>query len=462
MDPEHAISETASKIGAAVERGIRTGEHLAANVYGYTDVDIEHLAWFIAGFTTTVSTAVSALLICDHILHLGQPELQVHVIRIAWMVPVYALDACFGLISNGYGWFWGSLRDIYEAFTIYSFLHLLFAMLDGEKNVIKMLTYKTALPALAPFCWCGEMQMGEVFFIRCKFGVLQYVLLKPICCLAEIITYSFGVYGGHQRFAWTEAYIYIAVVTNVSQMVALYSLLTFYQHMHKELARWNPLPKFACIKMVVFFTYWQGLVLGILQQYRVIRGTEYFTSRQVNNGLQNLCICVEMVVFAFVHHLVFDVKQFHDEPDHPVETPFWESVQQMFYIEKFRQDVKAMVRRSEYQKLNITGLFGGARYGAHVGNEDESDNLGPDEEGEGDNGMDDGLAPSTFKGRLTTGSYYQVYPSGPMAAPPGNVPTMVPAAPRPDGAWSPPISPGSDDRMAMTLDAYKTLRESAL
>ena len=88
-----------------------------------------------------------------------------------------------------------------QAFTIYSFLHLLFAMLDGEvglhsslqilvshrvfhiasnqscsrggtllvnnrctpqANVIKILTYKSALPALAPFCWCGEMQMGEV------------------------------------------------------------------------------------------------------------------------------------------------------------------------------------------------------------------------------------------------------------------------------------------------------------
>ena len=65
--------------------------------------------------------------------------------------------------------------------------------------------------------------------------------------------------------------------------------------------------------------------------------------------------------------------------------------------QKFRQDVKAMVRRSEYQKLNITGLFGGARYGGQVGNEDESDNLGPDEEGEGDNEVDDVLATSMLK-----------------------------------------------------------------
>ena len=44
MDPD-TISATASEIGAAVENGIRTGEHFATNVYGYTDVDIEHLAW---------------------------------------------------------------------------------------------------------------------------------------------------------------------------------------------------------------------------------------------------------------------------------------------------------------------------------------------------------------------------------------------------------------------------------
>jgi len=225
----------------------------------YSKLDIQHLAWFIAGFTTTISVTLSMLLISDHIGHLRNPELQVHVIRIAWMVPVYALDACFGLVSTKYAWFWGSARDMYEAFTIYSFLRLLYAMLDGEQNVIRILRRRPEMRPPWPLscCWDG-MQMGEVFHYRCKAGVLQYVLVKPIVLLIELLTHALGVYGGNGRFELNEAYIYTSIVTTTSQMIALCALINFYIHMQEELRPWNPLPKFACIKLVVFFTYWQG------------------------------------------------------------------------------------------------------------------------------------------------------------------------------------------------------------
>merc|ERR1712224_1128666 len=109
--------------------------------------------------------------------------------------------------------------------------------------------------------------MGEVFFTRCKFGVLQYVLLKPLCTIAEIVSHSFGVYGDDKGYSFTEAYLYIAIITGTSQMIALFALVSFYQNTHKELSRFNPLPKFLCIKMVVFFTYWQGLILSTLLKY---------------------------------------------------------------------------------------------------------------------------------------------------------------------------------------------------
>jgi len=217
---------------------------------------------------------------------------------------------------------------------------------------------------MVPLCWCGEMQMGEVFFARCKFGVLQYVLLKPICCFAEIITHSLGIYGGTKRFSMMEGYIYITIVTTTSQCVALYSLVSFYQNTSQELERWNALPKFACVKLVVFFTYWQGLLLSILQRYGWIHDTTYFTSGQVNHGLQNLCICVEMVVFSFCHHVVFEVQQFQRHTDIVQSTPFWTGFWHMFYVEDFRQDVKMIANREEYQKLNFGAMCGGARYGS--------------------------------------------------------------------------------------------------
>ena len=53
--------------------------------------------------------------------------------------------------------------------------------------------------------------------------------------------------------------------------MALYCLVMFYAELHSDLSHWRPLPKFACIKMVVFFTYWQGLALSILTDQGVIK-----------------------------------------------------------------------------------------------------------------------------------------------------------------------------------------------
>ena len=53
------------------------------------------------------------------------------------------------------------------------------------------------------------------------------------------------------RFLW------IAIIYNITYSVALYALLLFYLGTHELLAPFNPLLKFAMVKMVVFLTFWQ-------------------------------------------------------------------------------------------------------------------------------------------------------------------------------------------------------------
>jgi predicted secreted protein len=41
-------------------------------------------------------------------------------------------------------------------------------------------------------------------------------------------------------------------------------LVLFYHATHKELVAINPLPKFASIKGVVFASWWQSLLIGLM------------------------------------------------------------------------------------------------------------------------------------------------------------------------------------------------------
>jgi hypothetical protein len=50
---------------------------------------------------------------------------------------------------------------------------------------------------------------------------------------------------------------FFAVLSNFSQLWALYCLLKFFYACRDELAPWRPVGKFLCVKSVVFFTWWQ-------------------------------------------------------------------------------------------------------------------------------------------------------------------------------------------------------------
>lgn len=318
----------------------------------YSDFDIRHVAWFIAGFFTAISFVLCIILTMDHLQNLHQAQLQTYVVRIIWMVPVYSTNACLGLLTTDMGWLWGSLREFYEAFTIWSFLHLLFAMLEGEERIVHLLQAKPASPYPWPFCCTGDVKKNESFVHRVRFGVTQYVAIKPLVTISVALSKYFEVYGENEWSA-AKSHIYLLTITNISQMVALYCLVMFYAELHRDLADWRPLPKFACIKMVVFFTYWQGLALSILTDQGVIKAytpkMTHFTDIQVSDGLQNLFLTIEMVVFAAMHHFAFGVRQFMmvDEP----ETSILQALCTVLTISDVTHDIRMVTRKQEYERL---------------------------------------------------------------------------------------------------------------
>lgn len=57
-------------------------------------------------------------------------------------------------------------------------------------------------------------------------------------------------------------YFWLMLVLNLSVMQALFALVTFYNTMKSRLEEFDPLPKFLCVKAIIFFAFWQVIARG--------------------------------------------------------------------------------------------------------------------------------------------------------------------------------------------------------
>ncbi len=211
------------------------------------------------------------------------------------------------------------------------------------------------------------------FFVKCKFGVLQYVLLKFVCSFAIFILERNHLYK-EGDFTYQGGYLYICILTNLSQCWALYCLFFFYFATKNELAPIRPVGKFLSVKALVFFTWWQSVGIAVLYNLDLIPhyhsgagvdrdelldagggaggpsepdwsaplsaedamaldelgGSAFwsspttgaaaaataiidYTPQDVAKGLQDYLICIEMFVAAIVHFFVFPHTEYMTE-----------------------------------------------------------------------------------------------------------------------------------------------------
>lgn len=66
----------------------------------------------------------------------------------------------------------------------------------------------------------------------------------------------------------------------------------------------KPLLKFGMIKIVVFFTFWQGMVCNILVSIGFLRSAEDA------NTFKNFLLCAEMFMVALVAPMAFSHKEY--------------------------------------------------------------------------------------------------------------------------------------------------------
>ena len=163
----------------------------------------------------------------------------------------------------------------------------------------------------SPCCCLPAFTFSENFLHHIKRGTLQYVIISPLASFVAVVLGAVGHYEDGV-IDWYNGYVYVALVQNVTQMVSLYCLVWFYLMAKDDLAPFKPLAKFLVVKSVVFFTFWQGIFINILTKVGVISDSGDFSATEIQLGLQDFIICIEMFFAAAVHRWTFGHETFAD------------------------------------------------------------------------------------------------------------------------------------------------------
>jgi len=118
----------------------------------------------------------------------------------------------------------------------------------------------------------------------------------------------------------SKGYLYVTLIYNVSITLALYALFLFYFATRELLRPFDPVLKFFSIKSIIFMSFWQGVLLALLEKLGYILpmcdengDTLPLDAGTISAGYQNFLICIEMLFAAIALRYAFPISVYLNE-----------------------------------------------------------------------------------------------------------------------------------------------------
>lgn len=90
------------------------------------------------------------------------------------------------------------------------------------------------------------------------FSVFQYALVRVLFTIVSVVTEAMDRYCENSLNP-QFAHIWVMVFESASVTVAMFMLVQFYLQLKDDLAEHRPFLKVLCIKLVIFFSFWQSV-----------------------------------------------------------------------------------------------------------------------------------------------------------------------------------------------------------
>ncbi|ORZ02434.1 organic solute transporter Ostalpha-domain-containing protein [Syncephalastrum racemosum] len=314
---------------------------------GGAGAELNPLAIHLALMFTLVGSCISMISVWLHWKNYRKPNQQRQVIRILWMVPIYGFSTYISLVSLNVAFYVDTFRDIYEAFVIYAFFQLLLNKLGGERALIIMLHSRPPTENFFPgTLWSREIDVGDPYtFLFVKRGIIQFVYVKPALAVLTMVLKATGNYQDGE-ISWSSAYMYLTFFYNLSVCLSLWCLMVFFYATKKDMTGFRPLPKFLCVKAIIFFSFWQSVIIALLVSVGAIPEGE--GEEHISVAIQDFLICLEMVPAAIAHSYAFSYEDYYDPSVHSARMPVMVAVKDSFGIKDVIMDSLDAIRGNKF------------------------------------------------------------------------------------------------------------------
>ncbi|KAI0866536.1 organic solute transporter Ostalpha-domain-containing protein [Xylaria cubensis] len=284
------------------------------------------LALIIAGGSTIVAYIVSFYLIWQHALNYTKPREQKHIIRILFMVPIYATSAFLSLWFYWHATYYQVISEAYEAFAIASFFalmcHLVAPDLHEQKQFFRQL--HPIKPWIIPVNWFAKCCGGErgcwrvpksglTWFNIIWIGVYQYCFIRVAMTIVAVVTQYFDRYCESSNSP-VFAHVWVIVIEAIAVTIAMYCILQYYSQFRQPLAEHKLGLKVLAIKLVVFLSFWQTIAISLATSSTVhlVSPNEKLAYPDLKVGIPSLLLCIEMALFAILHLWSFPYAQYKE------------------------------------------------------------------------------------------------------------------------------------------------------
>ncbi|KAG8704565.1 hypothetical protein FRC11_009772 [Ceratobasidium sp. 423] len=105
----------------------------------------------------------------------------------------------------------------------------------------------------------------------------------------------------------------------------------FWVCVNNDLKAFRPMPKFLCVKGILFFSFWQSICISFLVSIGIIKHVGTYTDTEhISLAITDTLICYEMPLFAIAHSYAFSTADFTEPAHHVARMPFLHALRDAF------------------------------------------------------------------------------------------------------------------------------------